>query len=64
VNHDIANPETPIGVASKGGKTTVTRAVVIWWELSQEGQRMKKEELIGPGVGEYKNSRQQRQRKP
>jgi hypothetical protein len=37
VNYDIGNPKTPIGVALKGGKATVTKAVDIWWELSKEG---------------------------
>jgi hypothetical protein len=27
VNYDIGNPKTPIGVASKGGKATVTEVV-------------------------------------
>jgi hypothetical protein len=34
--------QNPIGVAAKVGKATVAEVVVIWWELSQEGQRVEK----------------------
>jgi hypothetical protein len=30
---DIKNPETLIGVAVKGDKAMVAKAVFIWWEI-------------------------------
>jgi hypothetical protein len=37
VHFDIESVETPIGVASKGGKAKATKEVVIWLGLSLEG---------------------------
>jgi hypothetical protein len=56
VRFDIANAETPIGVAAKGGKATVAEAVVIRWELSQEGQRVEKRAHRRIGSREFKRA--------